>query len=69
MIYFADFMIHTLLKDLFLARNYILLKQRKGSLKKNKKSVTYVILWGGGLEWVHVTQKNHSLKIIFKKQF
>lgn len=28
MIYFTDFMIHRLLKDLFLARNYILLKQR-----------------------------------------
>ena len=37
MIYFADFMIHTLLKDLFLARNYILLKQRKGSLQKKTK--------------------------------
>ena len=29
MIYFTDVMIHKLLKDLFLARNYILLKQRR----------------------------------------
>ena len=41
----------------------------KGSLqKKNHFFVTNVALWGGGgLERVHVTEKNHSLKIIFKQ--
>ena len=35
--------------------------------KKNIFFVTNVTLWGGGLERVHVTKKNHSLKIIFKQ--
>ena len=37
--------------------------------KKTIFFVTNVTLWGegGGLERVHVTKKNHSLKIIFKQ--
>ena len=37
------------------------------AFKKKPFCQPNVTLWGGGLERVYVTEKNHSLKIIFKQ--